>query len=146
MYKQTEHIAPHPPPPIPKLHIITTQFDDSGHRIPQDPAGKMRESHRILQENTGNRWNMEAVFRPEISRNWPFPDRLVGPGSTSSEIKKETIQVSIKEINLYLIFILVFWFFSFFLVFSGGAETCANRCCTCRYPLDKSLFNIYIIF
>jgi hypothetical protein len=26
----------------------------------------MRESHRILQESTGNRWNMEAVFRPEI--------------------------------------------------------------------------------
>jgi hypothetical protein len=26
----------------------------------------MRESHRILQENTGNRWNVEAVFRPEI--------------------------------------------------------------------------------
>jgi hypothetical protein len=28
----------------------------------------MRESHRILQENTGNRWNMEAVFRPKIIR------------------------------------------------------------------------------
>jgi hypothetical protein len=26
----------------------------------------MRESHRILQENTGNRRNMEAVFRPKI--------------------------------------------------------------------------------
>jgi hypothetical protein len=25
----------------------------------------MRESHRILQESIGNRWNMEAVFRPE---------------------------------------------------------------------------------
>jgi hypothetical protein len=25
-------------------------------------------SRRILQENTGNRWNMEAVFRPEIVR------------------------------------------------------------------------------
>jgi len=43
-----------------------TQVDDSGHRIPLDPAEKMQESHRILQENTGNRWNMEAVFRPEI--------------------------------------------------------------------------------
>jgi hypothetical protein len=31
----------------------------------------MRESHRILQENTGNRWNMEAVFRPEIVRIFP---------------------------------------------------------------------------
>jgi hypothetical protein len=28
----------------------------------------MQESHRILQENTGNRWNMEAVLRPEIVR------------------------------------------------------------------------------
>jgi hypothetical protein len=28
------------------------QFEDSGHPI--------------MQENTGNRWNMEAVFRPEI--------------------------------------------------------------------------------
>jgi hypothetical protein len=31
----------------------------------------MRESHRILQENTGYRWNMEAVFRTEIV--WIFP-------------------------------------------------------------------------
>jgi hypothetical protein len=42
--------------------ISTTQVDDSGHWIPQDPAGKMRESQRILQESTGNRWNMEEVF------------------------------------------------------------------------------------
>jgi hypothetical protein len=28
----------------------------------------MRESHRILQESIGNRWNMEAVFRPENFR------------------------------------------------------------------------------
>jgi hypothetical protein len=28
----------------------------------------MRDSHRILQENAGNRRNMEAVFRPEIVR------------------------------------------------------------------------------
>jgi hypothetical protein len=28
----------------------------------------MRDSHRILQESTGNRWNMEAVFRPESFR------------------------------------------------------------------------------
>ncbi len=48
--------------------VAFTQVDDSDHRIPQDPTGKMRESHRILQENAGNRWNMEAVFRPEIVR------------------------------------------------------------------------------
>ncbi len=45
---------------------MTSQVDDCGHRIQRDPAGKMRESHWILQENTENRWNMEAVFRPEI--------------------------------------------------------------------------------
>jgi hypothetical protein len=62
-------------------------------------------SRGILQENTGNRWNMEAVFRPEIVRFFPvdscqlpvlsgrnqpeiigitrnrqFPDRVVRPG------------------------------------------------------------------
>ncbi len=39
--------------------------------LPPDLAGsskKMRESHRILQENTGNTWNMEAVFRLGISQ------------------------------------------------------------------------------
>ncbi len=28
----------------------------------------MRESHRILQENTGNHWNVEAVFRPKTDQ------------------------------------------------------------------------------
>jgi hypothetical protein len=32
------------------------------------PRKILLESHRILQENTGNRWSMEAVFRPEIVR------------------------------------------------------------------------------
>ncbi len=50
------------------LNITHTQDEDSGHRTPQDPAEKMRESHRILHKNTGKRWNMEAVFRPEIVR------------------------------------------------------------------------------
>ncbi len=67
----------------------------------------MHESQRILQENTRNRWPIEAVFRPEIlqissgglmpasgafrpkycfqkitgiARNRPFPDRAVRPG------------------------------------------------------------------
>ncbi len=48
----------------------STQVDDSDHRVPQDASGKMRESHRILQESTGNRWNMEVVFRPEIFRTF----------------------------------------------------------------------------
>jgi len=26
----------------------------------------LQDIHRFLQENTGNRWNMKAVFRPEI--------------------------------------------------------------------------------
>ncbi len=32
---------------------LTTLVEDSGHWIPQDPAGKKRKSHRILQESTG---------------------------------------------------------------------------------------------
>ncbi len=31
-----------------------TQVEDYGHWIPQDPAGKKRKSHRILQESPGN--------------------------------------------------------------------------------------------
>jgi hypothetical protein len=31
-----------------------THVEDYGHWIPQDPAGKKRESHRILQELVGN--------------------------------------------------------------------------------------------
>ncbi len=48
--------------------MLTTQGDRSCHRISQDLAWKMRESHRILQGNTGNIWNMEAVFPPGIFR------------------------------------------------------------------------------
>ncbi len=65
------------------LNITLTQDEDFGHRTPQDPAEKMRESHRILHENTGKRRNMEAVFRPKITgitRNRPFPGRTVRTG------------------------------------------------------------------
>ena len=48
--------------------FLHTQVDRSCHRILQDLPGKMRESHRILQENTGNTWNMEAAFPPGIFR------------------------------------------------------------------------------
>ena len=48
--------------------IVSAQDDDSGARIPQDPSGKMLETHRILQENTGNGWKMEAVFRSKTAR------------------------------------------------------------------------------
>jgi len=61
-----------------------TQVDDSGNRIPQDSSGKMRESHRILQESTENRWNMEAVFRPKIV--WIFPGGFL---STSCAFRQE---------------------------------------------------------
>jgi hypothetical protein len=37
-----------------------TQVDDSGYPNLRDPAEKMRV-------NTGNRWNMEAVFQPDFS-------------------------------------------------------------------------------
>jgi hypothetical protein len=33
---------------------VQTHVEDYGHWIPQDPAGKKRESHRILQKSTGN--------------------------------------------------------------------------------------------
>jgi hypothetical protein len=42
--------------------------------------GILQESHQILQENTGNRWNREAVLRTGITRNRQFPDRVVRPG------------------------------------------------------------------
>ena len=48
-----------------------TQDDDSGSRILQDPSGKILETHRILQENTGNGWKMEAVFRSKTARIFP---------------------------------------------------------------------------
>jgi hypothetical protein len=48
--------------------VTSTRVDDSGHRIQQDPEEKMRESHLILQENTG------------ITRNRPFSGGDVRPG------------------------------------------------------------------
>ncbi len=45
------------------------------------PAARSRG---ILQENTGNRWNMEAVFRPGIVRI--FSSRFL---STSSDFRQE---------------------------------------------------------
>jgi hypothetical protein len=35
----------------------------------------MRESHWLLQENTQNTWNMEAVFRLGISRIFSYDFR-----------------------------------------------------------------------
>jgi hypothetical protein len=46
----------------------------------------MRESQSFLQESTGNRWNMEAVFRPEIFRI--FPGRFL---STSCAFRQEPV-------------------------------------------------------
>jgi hypothetical protein len=53
-------------------YLQGSQVDDSGHRI--------------LQENTGNRWNMEAVFRPEIV--WIFSGGFL---STSCAFRPEII-------------------------------------------------------
>jgi hypothetical protein len=42
----------------------------------------MQESHRVLQENTRNRWNMEVVFQQEIV--WVFSGgSLPEPARTS---------------------------------------------------------------
>jgi len=54
---------------------MDTQVDDSSYWKRADPAGKMRESHRILQENTGKNRKMEAVFRPEIVGFFPVTFR-----------------------------------------------------------------------
>ncbi len=70
----------------PELTPTSPQVDDSGYQIPRNPAGKMWESHRILQEKTGNRWNMEAVFRPELVRFFSG-----GFLSTSCAFRQETI-------------------------------------------------------
>jgi hypothetical protein len=45
-----------------KVCIIIPQALLSSSSLQPDLPGKMRESHRILQENTENTWNMEAVF------------------------------------------------------------------------------------
>jgi len=34
--------------------LFISHVEDYGHWIPQDPVGKKRESHRILQESNGN--------------------------------------------------------------------------------------------
>jgi hypothetical protein len=71
--------------------FILAQDEDSGHHILQDPAGKMRKSHRIPWETTGNSSEMEAVFRPEVFRiffRWiPVNFRYfpAGTGRKSSE-------------------------------------------------------------
>jgi hypothetical protein len=53
-----------------------TQVDRSCHRISQNLTEKMRESHRIVQENTGNTCNMETVFRSGISRTFSDDSRM----------------------------------------------------------------------
>ena len=57
-------------------HIIDTQVDDSGYWKRADPAGKMRESHRILQENTGKKSedgsSIPAVSREKFTRKWSY--------------------------------------------------------------------------
>jgi len=65
--------------------MSSTQVDDFGDQIPRDSAGKILESHRILKENIGNRWNMEAVFRPETVRiffRWIPANFLCFPAGT----------------------------------------------------------------
>jgi hypothetical protein len=43
------------------------QDEDSGHRILQDPAGKMRKSRRILRESTGNAPDPAGFYRTSLS-------------------------------------------------------------------------------
>ncbi len=50
-----------------KLMYAKTQIDGYGYRIQQDPTGKARESHRILQESTGNNRNLSDFFSADSS-------------------------------------------------------------------------------
>ncbi len=67
---------------------VDSQVDDFGHRISRDPAAKMRESHRILQESTGNHRKNPKNFRPKycfqkitgITQNRQLLGRVVRPG------------------------------------------------------------------
>jgi len=45
------------------------QVEDSGHRIPQNPVGKMRESHRILY-HVGRHWKLSGFFFQWIPNNF----------------------------------------------------------------------------
>jgi hypothetical protein len=49
-----------------------------------DLAGKMWESHRILQENTENVWNIAAVFPPGIFHFFLMISGRILPESTGS--------------------------------------------------------------
>jgi hypothetical protein len=60
-------------------HCIRASYDSQKNITHVDDSG-----YRILQENTGNRWNMEAVFRPEIVEIFS-----VGSLSTSCAFRQE---------------------------------------------------------
>jgi hypothetical protein len=51
--------------------FVFTQIDDSGYRIQQDPAGKTRENHRILQESTGNNRKWKQYSHRNLSDFFP---------------------------------------------------------------------------
>ncbi len=58
----------------------TTHVEDYGYCIPQAPAGKKRESHRILRESNGNDRKFVGFFPMDSSQ---FP---VLSGKKRSEI------------------------------------------------------------
>ncbi len=51
-----------------KLNSKLNHNDPGRSFLTPDLAGNIQESHRILQGNAGNIWNMEAVFPSGISR------------------------------------------------------------------------------
>ncbi len=83
--------------------------------------GIQQESHRILQENTGNRWNMEAGFWPEKIRKFSgrnttltrspelpgtgsFRTVLFGPGgvgNTARRVDKANVVPDYKKLYQY---------------------------------------------
>ncbi len=85
---------------------------------PLDPAGKMLGIHRIQQENTENRWNMEAVFRPQIVRifsdvflpesgrtSWSWRERKIRYALFNKIIKNNNRQINV--FPLFFCFLLI---------------------------------------
>ncbi len=70
-----------------------TQVNDSDFRKRADSDGKRRTSHRILQENSGNRWNMEAVFRSGIFLIFPGGFPAVSCGKAQENVRNSPTNI-----------------------------------------------------
>jgi hypothetical protein len=75
--------------------------------LPPDLAGRVWESHRILKENTGNIWNMEAVFPPGIFQNF-FDDFRTDPVGKHENLSESSGKIPDQNIaSNFLVFSVV---------------------------------------